>query len=470
MGLKYINIFLLTLIACLLSACGDSRTVLERIIDSGELRFATVEGPATHFLNIGNDVGFEYELAKKFADTLGIDLKIIIVPYAREVIHMVALGKAHIGAAGLVDNSTEKNIQFGPGYNKVTQQVVSRHGGYRPVSVDDIRYGDLNIISLTQYVKLMQDIEHQHPQFSWLEYPEKSINTLLGLVHRQKMIATVANSTQVNLYKHLYPNIRAAFDITAEQSQSWIYKKREDVSLHNAIAEFFAKIKKNGDLEKLIERYFRHFETFNYVDVRTYLERIEDRLPEFKTLFKQSADKYHMDWRTLAALSYQESHWKPSARSPTGVRGLMMLTLDTAKQLGVDNRLDPEQSIKGGARYLAELYSKIPERIKDPDRIWFALASYNVGFEHLEDARMLTEKQGSNPDNWNDVRERLPLLSEEKWYKQTRYGYARGNEPVVFVENIRRYRDILSWINSMERKPKQKPEKFQSLFIDSPVL
>jgi membrane-bound lytic murein transglycosylase F len=148
----------------------------------------------------------------------------------------------------------------------------------------------------------------------------------------------------------------------------------------------------------------------------------------------------------------------------------MMLTLDTAKQLGVDNRLDPGQSIEGGARYLAGLYNKIPERIKDPDRMWFALASYNVGFEHLEDVRILTEKQGGNPDSWIDVRKSLPMLSEKKWYKQTRYGYARGSEPVVFVENIRRYRDILSWLSALERQQRHEPDILRSLAIDSPVL
>ena len=154
-----------------------------------------------------------------------------------------------------------------------------------------------------------------------------------------------------------------------------------------------------------------------------------------------------MDWRLLAAIGYQESHWNPRARSPTGVRGIMMLTLNTAKHIGVKNRLDAEQSIMGGAKYFKIVLKRIPARIPEPDRTWFALASYNIGWGHVEDARILTERQGADPDRWVDVKERLPLLRQRKYYKQTRYGYARGNEPVQYVDNIRRYYETLQWIS-----------------------
>jgi membrane-bound lytic murein transglycosylase F len=126
---------------------------------------------------------------------------------------------------------------------------------------------------------------------------------------------------------------------------------------------------------------------------------------------------------------------------------MMMLTLNTAKQLGIKNRLNVEQSINGGAAYLKKVLKKIPPRIPNPDKTWFALASYNIGWGHVEDARILTEKQGADPDRWVDVKERLPLLRQSKYYKKTRYGYARGNEPVQYVDNIRRYYETLQWIS-----------------------
>ena len=470
MRLIYKNVTLSVLIIFLIAGCSDNRTVLERIKDSGKLRFVTVVDPTSYIPNSGENIGFEYDLARQFADHIGVDLKMIAASLSHQVISMVTQGKAHVGAAAIVSNYPIDSLQFSPAYNETKQQVIYRYGNWQPMSIDDIRVGDLNIEFNKQQIQLMKDLETKHPQFSWVEHTDKNINTLLGLVQGQAMVATVANETMVNVYRHIYPNIRAAFDITDLQSQVWAYKKYDDDSLSNAISEFFTDIRNNGELEKLLELHFGHFRSFDYVDIRTYLDRIKNRLPEFEMQFKKVAKKHHMDWKLLAAMSYQESHWSPTARSPTGVRGLMMLTLDTARQMNINNRLDAEQSINGGARYFKKVYKQIPERIEEPDRKWFALAAYNIGYAHLEDARILTQMQGGNPDIWVDVRERLPLLSQKKWYDKTRNGKARGKEPVIYVRNIRRYTDILRWVNYLENKPKQKAEWLRIFSIDSPVL
>jgi membrane-bound lytic murein transglycosylase F len=153
------------------------------------------------------------------------------------------------------------------------------------------------------------------------------------------------------------------------------------------------------------------------------------------------------DWRLLAAIGYQESKWDPTAVSPTGVKGLMMLTAETAQRLGVKDREDPRQSIFGGARYLQKMRETIPERVPEPDRTWLALAAYNLGYGHLEDGRILTQMHGKDPDSWQDVREHLPLLGQERWYMQVKRGYARGWEAVKFVDNVRGYLDILEWVS-----------------------
>jgi membrane-bound lytic murein transglycosylase F len=169
-------------------------------------------------------------------------------------------------------------------------------------------------------------------------------------------------------------------------------------------------------------------------------------LPQYQYYFQLAAMLYDIDWRLLAAIGYQESHWSASAVSAYGVEGIMMLTNDTADFLDVKDRTDPKQSIDGGARYFKQRLNLISDNIPEPDRTWFALASYNVGIGHLEDARQLTIQQGGNPDKWMDVKQRLPLLMEEKWHQQTKYGYARGKEPVQYVENIRSYYDLLVWL------------------------
>jgi membrane-bound lytic murein transglycosylase F len=197
-----------------------------------------------------------------------------------------------------------------------------------------------------------------------------------------------------------------------------------------------------------VEKYFGHVKRFDYVDTRAFIRAVKFRLPQFERWFKSYAGE--LDWRKLAATSYQESHWNPRARSPTGVRGMMMLTIPTAQQLGVDDRLDPQQSIRGGAEYLATILETLPASIPDEERMWFALASYNVGFGHVEDARILAEKLGKNPSAWKDVKQVLPLLQKRKYYQQTKYGYARGSEAVQYVDNIRRYYDTLVWLDNQQ--------------------
>ena len=201
--------------------------------------------------------------------------------------------------------------------------------------------------------------------------------------------------------------------------------------------EFFGYTKQSGHLASLEEKYIGHIGSFDYVDTRAFIRALDSKLPQWSPLFKEYSDEF--DWRLVAALAYQESHWNPLAKSPTGVRGMMMLTLPTAKSVGVTNRLDPKQSVRGGVDYLRRMVSRIPDSIDEHEKIWFALASYNVGYGHMMDARRLTKKQGGNPDAWADVKDRLPLLRQKKYYSQTRYGYARGDEARNYVENIRRY-------------------------------
>jgi len=179
-----------------------------------------------------------------------------------------------------------------------------------------------------------------------------------------------------------------------------------------------------------------------------FYKRIDSRLPKYKAYFKKFGQLYNIPCSVLAAQSYQESHWNPKARSFTGVRGLMMLTRRTAKVLGVKNRLDPEQSIKGGARHLNQMRKYVPQEVVGEDRMKFALAAYNVGMGHIQDAQKLAKKMGLNQNVWSDLKRALPLLSQKKYYKTLKHGYARGSEPVKYVDSIYDYRDILQ--NSTE--------------------
>jgi len=296
------------------------------------------------------------------------------------------------------------------------------------------------------------------------------IEDLLEMIETREIMYTVVKSNDLAIMRHYFPEIRAAFHIADPRPLAWAYKKSDDTSLRQAIDTFFDDLVQQGVLSDLLEYFYGPAEHFDYVDSRAFVDRYTRLLPMYQPAFEQAAVEYNLDWRLLAAVSYQESHWNRKARSPTGVRGMMMLTINTAKSMGVKNRLDPDESIMGGAGYLRNLMDKLPDRITEPDRTWLALAAYNVGYGHLEDARIITDKQGGDPDNWHNVKERLPLLSKKKWYKNTRYGYARGYEAKHFVRNIRRYYNTLVQLTQPQPDVEPDLKLVDALLIDSPVL
>ena len=241
----------------------------------------------------------------------------------------------------------------------------------------------------------------------------------------------------ISATQQIKPQIAVAFDLTDEMSVHWYLSNNSSNELQSALLDFMNTAIDSGLIANIEEKYFNHFRQFDYVDTKSYLNSIEAILPKFEPLFTKH--KGNLDWRLLAAIAYQESHWNPDATSPTGVRGMMMLTKDTAERMKITDRTDPEQSIKAGSEYLHWLIEQIPDSINNDDRIWFALAAYNMGLGHLLDARRLTKSLGGNADNWLDVKKNLPLLAEKRYYTNLKYGYARGYEAVQYVENIRRY-------------------------------
>ncbi len=185
-------------------------------------------------------------------------------------------------------------------------------------------------------------------------------------------------------------------------------------------------------------------------EVSTFLKHVETRLPYYREDFEQAGKRTGIPWVLLAAMAYQESKWDRHAKSPTGVRGLMMLTRSTASDLGITNRLDPQKSISGGARYLSYLHKRVPSTIRMPDRMFVALAAYNVGMGHVKDARILARRFGKNSNRWEDLKAMLPLLSKKRYYQTLPHRYARGWEPVQYVERIRKYHKILQDVVKQE--------------------
>jgi len=455
--------------ALLLVGCTEHKNQLANIRERGEIRVVTRNGPTTYYIEKDSETGLEYELASRFARQLGVTIKIIIARNTAEIVDIITTGKADIAAAALINShDVDTPLAFGPSYQWITQQLVYRNGRHRPASLSDIYPNRLDLANGTIQSLHLAQLHKIHPDLSWHVYIDKDNHELLEMIENREILYTAAYSNEIALARQYHPEIRAAFNLSKPQPLAWAIKKSNDPSLLNAISQFHSQMANSGELAYLIERFYGTVVFFDYVDSRKFVDRFKKQLPSLRPLFERAANTHGLDWRLLAALSYQESHWNVNARSPTGVRGLMMLTLNTAKSVGVSDRLDPEQSIQGGTRYLKKLIVRLPGRIKQPERTWFALAAYNVGFGHLEDARVLTDKQGGDPDNWQAVEARLPLLGRKQWYKQTVHGYARGTEPVKFVANIRKYYNVLVQLTQPDIEPDQ--QLVETILIDSPVL
>ena len=421
-------------------------THLEKIQQRGNIRILTLNSASTYFLDIESPSGFEYQLARWFSESIGVEASFITVSQYSDLYTELLFGTGDIVAAGLSEGESEFSsaVVYGPRYYEVKSQVLYRNGNVdRPRKLVDIVSDDLHIIRGASQSRLLHSLKKEHPQLVWTEVDDIGIEELIELVDTGEVSYIVADSHDISLQRRFFPELRIAFELGEPRQLRWAFNVAEDDSLSSAVDHFFRQIEEDGRLEQLIHRHYSHVARFNYSDIQTFTEHMRKRLPKYEQSFVQVAESLDLDWRLLAAIGYQESLWNERAKSPTGVRGLMMLTQVTAKQMKVKNRLDPAQSIRGGAAYFDSVRKRISARILEPDRSWFALAAYNVGLGHVEDARIITEANGGDPDKWIDVKKSLPLLARKKWYKKTKYGYARGWEPVKYVENIRLYYEYL---------------------------
>ena len=431
----------------LLGTCAPVPGLLAQIISLGEIRVVTRNGPLAFYRGAGDaPAGPEYELARHLASELGVRLIIEPVRSYAEIYSAITTGRAHVAAAGLkIPSIGVRGIVFGPAYQHVHEHVIYRRGSTRPASLADIRDADLEIVARSSHAATLYAARQSIPDLVWLENSSTDTQALLDEVASGSIDYTIADSTEFALAHGAHPELRIAFDLSGNQSLAWAVSAREPGFLRD-VGTYFARLSISGDLSAILDRYYGPSENLDYVGPRSFMRDMQSRLPLYRVWFEEAATESREDWRLLAAIGYQESKWNPGASSPNGAKGLMQLTRMSALETRIGDPGDPRQSILGGARYFRQVYEKVPNHIPEPDRTWFALASYNVGYGHVEDARVLAQKAGKDPDSWRDVREFLPLLAEEYWYTQTENGYARGWEPVRYVDNVRGYRDILEFI------------------------
>ncbi|WP_299198499.1 membrane-bound lytic murein transglycosylase MltF [uncultured Amphritea sp.] len=425
------------------------RTQVESIQKTGILRVATLNTPTTYYQdNNGEPTGFEYELLKSFADYLGVELELIIPDTFGDIFTLVKNRSAHIAAAGLtVTDERNQNFLFSPAYAYSTPTLIYRvtQGKPEPKSVADLENKNIKVIANSSHAELLRTLKNTYGYLKWQETTTSSVTELLEDVYEQEIDYTVSDDFIFDAQKSYFPGLKKSLALSKPKPVAWLLIKQSDQSLQRATQRFFERPATQELLVKLKKKYLTRQTRLGYVDIETFRRDLETRFCKLEQYFMMAEQETDIDWRLLASIAYQESHWNPNAVSPTGVKGIMMLTQAAAKEVGVADRTDPVQSVMGGAHYLEKVMGKIPDRIQGKERIWFALASYNIGYGHLEDARVLTARAGRDPDKWSDVKEFLPLLTQKEYFQSVRHGYARGYEPVLYVKNIRNYYDLLDW-------------------------
>lgn len=453
-GLSKLSAALLPLTLAIAAGCSQGEQeptapVVESLLSpekTGVLEVATRNGSTTYYLNRHqNPIGPEFSLVSEFAKNKGWTVNWTMYDSTSAVLKALESGNIHLAAAGLTHlPSRTAKFTRGPAHTEVTEQLVC-HREMRPMPRKPASISDVNVMVTagSSYTETLNLLAAEHDGIRFQESDDRTTEVLLSDVARQNIDCTVADSNIVQVMRRHFPNLEVAMNLTQGNNLGW-YLPQDSQELANTAREWMNSTDGNEAMGEVESRYYAYIGEFDFVDLRALNRRIKKRLPNFMQRFTDAETTTGMPADLLAALAYQESHWDPAAVSPTGVRGIMMLTRRTAESLGVMDRLDPAAAIDGGARYLADRHRRLPDTIPEPDRTFLALASYNIGRGHLLDARQLARELGKNPDSWDDMKEVLPLKADKRYYPSTRYGYARGYEPVHYVQRIRNYRDVIS--------------------------
>ncbi|MBS1155477.1 MAG: hypothetical protein H6R07_1401 [Proteobacteria bacterium] len=431
------------LLSLLLAGCGD--WIMSGVMpvrswqETRELVALVPNGPTTLFVDAsGAQAGLEYDLVNQFAARNGLKVRFVVAANQADALLRLRRGEAHL-AAGVWAGSGP-DVVSGPVYQTVEPVLVYPAGKTGVDILRQLAAGKVVLTGLPEYAPAVAKMRARWPGMNSVLDADDD-EGLFEQVAQGKVRAALVDARTADVMQNYYPQVAIQRGVSEPMGQAWSLRAG-DTELAARVTAFMKEASTQGVITRLTERYYGHINRLETLDTRAFLDRRAQALADFRGWFHEAEAKTGLDWRLVAALAYQESHWQTDAVSPNGVRGIMMLTSETARMLGV-NRLDPYQSILGGARYMRQLIDKMPKHIAEPDRTWLALAAYNVGFAHLEDARILTRRLKKNPDSWADVKTVLPLLRNPKYFQKLKYGYARGGEPVIFVESLRSYFDIL---------------------------
>ena len=407
-----------------------------------DLVVLTTTGPLSYVSEEeGSASGLEHDLVEAFALELGVGVKYLVVP-PEQIGPQLAAGKAHLAAAWLSPTSNPKIKSTPP--LATTHDLLVQHEASLPLSEKaELAGKTVHVMAGSRQAATMQQLSRGISDLKVVEEKSEDIISLFEAVGNRRIELAVIDSAMEDIANQYVPSMRATLTLSGEQPIVWQLGENPNSELQARASEFIERVQRDGTLARLEDRYFGHVRRLDQADIVKFLGQIETTLPKLRKIFQGAQTVSGIDWRLIAAVAYQESHWDTNATSPTGVRGIMMLTEETADRLNVSNRLDPKESIPAGAKYINILKDNLPPEALEPDRTWLALAAYNIGPGHFNAARMIAKQIGADPLAWYEMKRVLPLLAKPKYYERLKSGRARGGEAVILVENIRSYYDIL---------------------------
>jgi len=415
---------------------------LKQVYRSGKIRVITRNNANCYYIYQDQPMGFEYELSREFAKYLGVALEIKIASQWKRMIPEIIEGKGDFIAAGMtITPNRQQHVQFTTAYIKVQQHIIVRRKNRRIKTAGDLAGKTVDVREGTSYQRQLEILRQSGIDVHIRLHADTPTESLIRQVAEGRIEVTIADSNIAKLNRRYYPGIRIAGAISGPQVLAWAFHPQARRLADQANA-FFAEIQRNGVFGKIYSRYYDNVDVYDYTDLQGFHRRIKTRLPLYIDIIRRIADDHRIDWRLLVALIYQESHFDPTATSSAGAAGMMQLLPDIARNMEVKNIFDPTENIRAGVKHLKRFYD-FYDKAPDPDRLYIALAAYNIGMGHILDARNLARSKNLDPNKWSSLVHTLPLLSKEKYYQKTIYGYCRGTEPVSFVQKIRIYFDIL---------------------------
>ncbi len=415
---------------------------LDRVLAAGELRVITGSSPHSYYIDRNQSRGFDYELAREFADRLGVRLKVVPCRTWEDMLAALNGGRGDLIAAGTeITRSRARQAAFSDGYREVQPHLIS-HRRLAPIAeLQDLAGKTVDVGRGSAQHERLEELRRQGIDVTVRVHENLSEDQLIQRLSRGEIDFTVANSNIALMIRRYYPSA-AVRPLSRDTFPLGWAVRRDARHLLEKINEFFRSMHQTGRLEDIYEKYHWNIGHFDYIGLKTFHERMRTRLPRYRPFIKDAAQRNGFDWCLIAAQAYQESHLDPLARGARDASGLLQVLPTTGRSLKVYDLLDPVANIKAGVQYLKWIYDQF-EEMEEDDRLLASLAAYNAGPGHVQDARRLASKMGLDPNRWESMAKTLPLLRFRKYYQEAEQGFCRGDITVAYVKHIMIYYDIL---------------------------